>query len=138
MLTRIRADARSRRRTRLAAVAGSVAAAAAIWLVAVPLLGVDLEVARWDGDVTMTVTPAHVITTALVAALAAWGALAVLETVARRAARRIWLVAALVVLVVSLVMPVTAARTTAAVVALELMHVAVGAVLITAVPGRAR
>lgn len=115
--------------TRAAAVAGATLVAVVVWLVSVPLLGYDLAVERWDGDGAMTVTPGQVVVTALVASLAAWAALAVLERQTSRA-RTVWLAGATSILVASLGMPLTAAASTAAAVILALMHVVVGAVLI--------
>lgn len=119
----------TRLRTRAAAVAGATLVAVVVWLVSVPLLGYDLAVERWDGDGAMTVTPGQVVVTALVASLAAWAALAVLERQTSRA-RTVWLAGATSILVASLGMPLTAAASTAAAVILALMHVVVAAVLI--------
>lgn len=117
---------RSRLRARAGAVAGAVAAALAIWGLAA-LLGVDLAVRRGGGD-TQAIGPVAVAASSLVAGLAGWGFLAVLERLMHRA-RRVWAVVAVAVLVVSLV-PVTGAVTASAAVALVAMHLAVAAVLI--------
>ncbi|MPY81387.1 MAG: hypothetical protein GEV04_23940 [Actinophytocola sp.] len=114
----------------------AVAAAPAVWVVADPVLGYDLTVEQSGGS-TMTVSAPFVLVTALVASLAGWAALAILERFAHRAGT-IWTVAATVVLVASLGMPFTASTTTSTAVILSLMHVAVGAVLIPILARSAR
>ena len=117
------------RRQRAIAVAASAAAGAGIWLVAVPVLGHELMVERWDTGDAMPVGLGHVVTTALVAGLAGWATRALADRLASRS-RLIWTVVATIVLAASLGMPATAATTTATAVTLTLMHLAVGAILI--------
>lgn len=114
-------------RKRLAAVAGAVVAALAVWMVASPLAGVDLEVR--SGDTTQVVGAAPVLFVSLLASLLGWGVLALLEKRAARA-RSIWTVLAVAVLVLSLGGPLSSGVTTAAKISLALMHVAVAAVLV--------
>ena len=121
-----------KRRFRAAAVLASVVAATVTWVVAVAAVGVELTVERWDGAGTMTVSLPLVITTALIAGLAGWAALAVLERISPRRARAVWTVGASAVLLVSLGMPVTAAATTAAAITFVALHIVVGATLIPA------
>ena len=66
-----------RRRVRALAVLGATAAALAVWVVAVPLAGVDL--AARTGATEQPVGPGAVAVSALLAGLAAWALLAVLE-----------------------------------------------------------
>ncbi|GIH17926.1 DUF6069 family protein [Rugosimonospora africana] len=108
------------------AVAATVAATLAVWAVADPLAGVRLAVR--SGDSTRIVGPASVAVVGLVVGLAAWGLLALLERVSRRA-RGIWTGIALAVFVVSLAGPLGGA-TTAATVSLACLHLAAAAVLI--------
>lgn len=122
---------RSRARTRAAralGVAGAVLAAVAVWTVADPVLGIELLV-EMDAR-PQPVGVEAVVASSLVAGLAGWGWVALLERVTARA-RRVWTVTALVVLMLSLLGP-PAAVTTAATVALAAMHLAVAGVLIPA------
>ncbi len=114
------------RRPRALAVAATVAVTLAGWAVAGPLAGVRLAVR--SGDTTRIVGPAAVAVVSLVVALAAWGLLAVLERMTRRA-RGLWTGIALAVLVLSLAGPLGGAST-AATVSLVCLHLAAGAVLI--------
>ncbi|MFF4621710.1 DUF6069 family protein [Nonomuraea jabiensis] len=111
----------------LLTVIGAPAAALAVWALAVPLAGAVLTVRTGGG--TQTVGPVSVIVASLVAGLAGWALLAVLE---RRAARpgRVWTITALVVLVLSLSGPLASAVGLAATLVLMLLHLVVGAVLV--------
>lgn len=129
MSTQELTSGRTRRRDRVAAVAGATAAAAAIWIVVVPVLGHDLEVERWNDGAVTTVTLAHVIVTALVASLAAWGSLAVLARLASRGATA-WAIGASVLSVLSLWGPMSASTEAATAITLSLMHLVVAVVLI--------
>lgn len=133
-----RAGQRSIARTRglrALAVLGAAAAALAIWAIADPLAGIDLTV-RTDGT-TQPVGPVSTFTSALLAGLAAWALLAVLERVVRRP-RRTWTINALVALAVSLAGPLIGGAATTATVILVGMHLAVGAVLLVALGRTAR
>lgn len=121
--TRSRARARA---ARAFGVAGAVLAAVAVWAVANPVLGIELLV-EMDAE-PQPVGVEAVVASSLVAGLAGWGLVALLERVTTRA-RRVWTVTALVVLMLSLLGP-PAAVTTAATVALAAMHLAVAVVLI--------
>ncbi|MEO3872191.1 DUF6069 family protein [Nonomuraea sp. B12E4] len=116
----------------LLTVIGSPAAALAVWALAVPMAGTTLTVRMGGG--TQAVGPVLVVVTSLLAGLAGWGLLAVLERLAARPGR-IWRIVALVVLVLSLLGPVGSAAGPAATLVLVLLHLVVGAVLI---PGLAR
>lgn len=126
------APAQRRARARGLVVAGAVASALGGWLVAAPLLDIDLFVQPSGGGtqaVTQTVGAGAVLAASLTAALLGWALLAVLERWTRRA-RTIWTVVAAVVLLLSLTGPLTGALTTPAAVALVALHLIVGAVLI--------
>src|SRR5262245_33696842 len=118
---------RAGRRERWLAVLGSAGAALAVWLAAVPIAGVDLEVRMSDS--TQDVGPVSVVVTALLAAAAGLGCLAVLRRITKRPARA-WTIIASIVLIVSLTGPLDQAVGTSATVVLVAMHVAVAAVLI--------
>lgn len=118
-------------RSRALATVSATAAAAAIWLISDPLLGNHLEVERWDSGATTVVELPHVITTALLAALAGWGLLALLGKVTKRA-RSVWAITASAVLAVSLIGPVVSSVDVATATTLIFMHLAVGTVLIPA------
>jgi hypothetical protein len=120
--------ARRRARGRAVVVAGAVAAALGVWLVAVPLLGVDLQV-QPNGGRAQAVGVGEVVVASLAAALLGWALLALLE---RRTARALtlWTSAAVAVLLLSLGAPLTAARTASAAIVLVALHLTVAAVVI--------
>jgi hypothetical protein len=126
----------SRQGKRLSAVVGATAAAIGVWVVAVGVLGQDLEVDQGDADVT-TVSMAQVIVIALSASLTAWGALAVLERLTSNAAT-VWAVGASAVLVLSFGGPLAASTDVATALILSLMHLVVGLTLITTLARSAR
>jgi hypothetical protein len=115
-------------RTRAFGVGGAVLATVAVWVVAVPLLGVHLLI-RFGSGAAETVGVDYVVGATLIASLAAWALLTVLERRTARA-RAIWTVVAVVVLLVSLSLPLSVATTSASKIVLALMHVAAAAVLI--------
>jgi hypothetical protein len=115
-------------RTRALGVGGAVLAAVAVWVVAVPLLGVHLLV-RFGSGAAETVGVDYVIGATLIASLAGWALLALLERRTSRA-RSIWTVVAIVVLLASVSLPLSIATTTGSKIVLALMHLAVAAVLI--------
>jgi Family of unknown function (DUF6069) len=123
------------RLNRALGVAGGTAAALAIWAVAVPLLGLHLLV-RFGNSAPQSVGAGLVLGASLAASMCGWGLLVVLE---RRTAhaRTIWTGVAIVVLLVSLSLPLTAGTTLPTKAALALMHVAVATVLVLALRGRA-
>lgn len=110
------------------AVGAAAGAALVGWLVTVPLLGVDLRVQPGGGAV-QTIGAATVLVVTLVAAVAAWALLALLERLTPRA-RATWTLVAAGVLLLSLAGPLTGAVTAAAGFALAALHLLVGAVLI--------
>ncbi|MFE9689437.1 DUF6069 family protein [Micromonospora sp. NPDC005806] len=117
----------ARRRGRALAVLATTAATLLVWVAAVPLAGVDL-VAN-TGGTEQTVTPVAVAVSTLLAALAGWGLLALLERFTARA-RGIWTGVAVVVLPVSLLGPLGGGVGTAATVTLVAMHLVAAAVLV--------
>jgi hypothetical protein len=104
-----------------------------VWTIEVPLGGTELSV-QFNGGRPQTVAVYQVIGVALVAGLLGWLLLALLEwlTPISRAA---WTGIALLILAASLVLPLTAATTTAAAVSLITLHLVVGGLVI---PGMAR
>jgi hypothetical protein len=125
----------TRWRQRLTAVGIGVGVALLIWLVAVPVLGVDLRGPAGPGSTeTEPIVLPAVIVMSLGAGLAGWALLAVLERFTGRA-RYIWTAVAVLVLLVSYGGPLAAVGLpTASRITLALMHTAVGAVLIAALP----
>lgn len=115
---------------RVAAVAGAVIAAVMVWALAVPAAGVRVVVSAGQGG-QQEVGPGLVVAVSLAAGLAGWALLAVLEHWARRPARA-WTTTALLVLLVSLTGPATAAATVPAAITLATLHLSVAAVLVPA------
>src|SRR5687767_14391663 len=93
---------------RLATAAAAVAGAVLVWLLAVPVAGMDLLVRPGQGA-EQHVGVASVALVSLLASLLGWGLLAALERLWPRRARTIWTTVALVVLLLSLAGPLTAA-----------------------------
>ena len=120
----------TRRRTRAIVVAAAVLAPAAIWLVAVPLLGLDLQVAQPSGRAPAQITLPMVLATALAASLAGWALLALLERLTRRA-HTIWTATAVVALVASFAPLLAPGTSTTSRIVLAVLHLAVAAILIT-------
>jgi Family of unknown function (DUF6069) len=118
-------------RPRLAGVAGAVAAAAGVWLVARYGVGMQL---RTPGFASMqhsaSLTVGFVLVASTVAALAGWGVVTLIERVTRRP-RRAWIATGLLVTMVSLSAPMSGHGIAATDrLALVCMHLAVAAVLI--------
>jgi hypothetical protein len=120
------------RTRRLLTVLAAPAAALLLWAAAVPVGGVDLTADQ--AGTPLMVGPALVAVAALIAGLAAWGLLAVLERFTARAAL-VWSIIAAAVLAFSLTGPLAAA-TTAAMLVLMGMHVLTGALLIAGMARR--
>jgi len=120
----------TRRRARLFAVGAAILTGLVVWVIAVPLFDVTLTATRaGDDSQVQEIGIIAVLTTSLVSGLAAWGLLALLEKFTARA-RTVWTLIAGIVLLLSLVGPLTGGTTTSAKVTLLAMHVAVGGVLI--------
>ncbi|MEU8263690.1 DUF6069 family protein [Micromonospora sp. NPDC048999] len=123
----------ARRTGRAITIAGAAAGALLQWVVADPWAGIDLAVRQ--GDTTQHIGPAAVVVAALIAGLAAWGLLALLERTVRRPARTFRIIA-LIVLVLSLVGPLASGVGISSRLVLLGMHLTVGAALIIGLPGR--
>jgi hypothetical protein len=119
------------RQERATAVLAAVIAPATIWMVAVPLLGVDLQIAQPSGRPPAEMTLPLVVITALAAAVAGWGLLTLLERLTRRT-RAIWTGTALVALVVSFAPLLGPGTPIASRIVLALLHLTVAAILIPA------
>ncbi|TNH23976.1 hypothetical protein FHG89_26065 [Micromonospora orduensis] len=119
------------RSRRIWGVVGAVGVAAALWMVAVPLLGHRLTVTGGPpGRERLEIGLAPVVIVALAAALAGWALLALLERVLPRSARLVWTITALGVLLVSFAPLATSGMDVATRVILGALHVAVATVLI--------
>ncbi|MGP3935090.1 DUF6069 family protein [Nonomuraea sp. KM88] len=118
---------------RILTVIGASAAALAGWVLAVPVAGIALT-ARMGGGAEQ-VGPAAVVVASLVAGLAGWALLAVLERFVSRAGR-LWTIVALAVLALSLLGPLGSAVGAASTLVLVLLHLIVGAVLVPGLPRR--
>jgi hypothetical protein len=114
-------------------VLGAPAAALAVWALAVPLAGITLTVRTGGG--TNTVGPVPVAAASLLAGLAGWLLLIVLERSVARPGRT-WTIIALAVLALSLTGPLGSAVGAATALVLILMHLAVAAVLLRALVRR--
>jgi hypothetical protein len=109
------------------AIAGAAVAALAIWVIAVPIAGLDLTVG--SGATARTVGPVSAVVVALLAGGLAWALLALLGRRLRHG-RRAWRVTAWTLLALSLLGPVGMGATAGVVVTLVAMHLAVGTTLI--------
>jgi hypothetical protein len=123
-------------RARALCVAGGALAAAAAWIVEVPLLGIHLNF-RFGAGHIQTITIGQVIGVTAAASLLGWLLLALLE---RRTlhARPLWTTIALVALAASLALPLVAATTTSASAGLVVIHLTVGTAVIPAMALTAR
>jgi hypothetical protein len=117
-------------RKRAAGVLGAALSAAAVWAVAVPLLGIQLVVRFGSGPIQVVGIEAVVIS-AMAGSLAGWFVLAMLERLFRKGLT-IWTGLATAGVLASLSVPLIAGTTLSTKIALPLMHLAVGAVLIPA------
>ncbi|WP_405101552.1 DUF6069 family protein [Micromonospora sp. NBC_01412] len=125
-------------RHRALVVLAGVVAAALVWVVAVPVLGTDVSVPEQYGfgqKIDLALGP--VIFASLFAGLASWASLAVLEKITKRRGALIWTVVATIVLLVTMPWQMPG-FSTANQLTLALLHIAVAAVLIPALPRAAR
>lgn len=119
----------SRRRYRLPIVVGAALAAVVVYVVAVPILGIDVAVPEAPGsDIKAPLDLIAVVAMGLISSLLGWFALAVLERFTGGRALTVWTVLALAVLVLSL--PYLPGWTVAERIVVGLMHVTLGVVLI--------
>jgi Family of unknown function (DUF6069) len=119
---------------RVLGVVGATLAALAVWVVAVPLLGLHLLI-RFGTSAPQGVGIEAVALSSLVGSLAGWGVLALLEMRTSRALA-IWTGVAIAGVAASLTLPLVAGTTSPTKAALALMHLSVGAVLIPALRRR--
>jgi hypothetical protein len=112
---------------RTLAVAAGAVASIAVWVLT-GIIGGILPTVLLNGN-EQVVGPYAIVVSSLVAGLAAWALLALLERKAERP-RRTWLIIATATLAVSLVSPLASAVNTETRVVLCAMHLVVGAVLI--------
>jgi hypothetical protein len=130
-----------RRRARLLGVVAAVLVAEAVWALAEVLFGIRLQApAGTASPEPVDIGPLNVALASALLSLVGWAVLAGLERLTLRA-RRIWLVVALVGLAASLSTPLGGTAVSAANrLGLVLMHLAVGAVVISVLyrtsPGR--
>ena len=122
--------------TRALSVGGAVIAAVAVWIIAVPLLGLHLIV-RFGNGSPQSVGVDFVVGASFIASLLGWGLLAMLERRTSRA-RTIWTVVAMAVLLVSLSLPLSAGTTASTKSVLAVMHMSAAAVLIPGLRGGLR
>ena len=130
-----------RRRARLLGVVAAVLVAEAVWLLTEVLFGIRLQApAGTASPEPVDIGPLNVALASALLSLVGWAVLAGLERLTPRA-RRIWLVAALVGLAASLSTPLSGTGVSPANrLVLVLMHLTVGAVVISVLyrtsPGR--
>jgi Family of unknown function (DUF6069) len=130
-----------RRRARLLGIVAAVLVAAAVWVLAELAFGSRLQApAGTAAPEPVDIGPLNVALASVLLSLVGWAVLAGLERLTRRA-RRLWLVVALVGLAASLSTPLSGTGvSTANRMVLVLMHLAVGAVVISVLyrtsPGR--
>ncbi|TDD87191.1 hypothetical protein E1293_08375 [Actinomadura darangshiensis] len=113
-------------------VAGAVAAALVLWVLTGPVAGLDPSAET--GGKTAEVGAGAVIAGSLIAGLAAWGLLALLERMVARPGR-VWTVIAAVALALSMTGPLGSAADGTSMAILAGMHLIVAVILI---PGLAR
>lgn len=123
----------ARRTSRAITVAAGVAGSLLLWVIEVPWLGLDLAVRQ--GDTVQRVGAAAVTAAALIAGLAAWALLAVLERTVRRPVLTYRIIAS-VVLILSLAGPLSSGVDTGSRLALAGMHLTVGIAAIVGLPSR--
>lgn len=118
-------------RPRLAGLAGAVAAAVGVWLVARYGVGMQLRTPGFTSmQYSASLTVGFVLVASTAASLAGWGVVTLIERVTRRP-RRAWITTGLLLTVVSLSAPLSGHGITATErLALVCMHLAVAAVLI--------
>jgi hypothetical protein len=122
---------------RVATVVAAVVATVIVWTIADPVAGVDLKVKATNGSVT-AVGLGSVIFVTLLAGLVGWGTLALLERLGKATGRRIWTIAAAVILVLSLLLGPTAGIGGGAKLSLALLHITAGLVIIFGLTGASR
>ncbi|MEU9661712.1 DUF6069 family protein [Streptomyces chartreusis] len=125
----------STRRRRVGVTALAVLAPVLVWLIADPMLGHRLRIA--NGEETLDIGAVPVAVVALLASLSGWGLLAALERFGAARARAVWTGVAGAVLAVSFLPFIGDGMDSGTRISLALMHLAVAAVLIPGLRGRA-
>jgi hypothetical protein len=115
----------------------AIAATLAVWAVEAYLLGIDLHARPVPGMEAVVVGAPAVAFTTLLAGLAAWALLAILER-ATPSGRTVWTAAAVVALLISLAGPLGGAVTPRAAIGLASMHLVAAAILIPLLARSAR
>jgi hypothetical protein len=121
----------ARRVMRLTGVVAAALAALTVWTIAELAFGIDLQAPAFDGSgKTSAISALDVMVVATLLSLAGWALLALLERLTQYV-RRVWLIVAPLVLILSLATPLMGSGVTAANrVVLLLVHLAVGTILI--------
>ena len=123
-----------RKARRALGVGVAAALGLAVWTIADPVLGTDLAVRTGgSGTAPLAVGPVAVVVTAILAGLAGWGLLALLERLAPRVAGKAWRVTAAVVLLISLLGPLGGVDAATKLTLLAL-HLTVGLTLLVTLP----
>jgi hypothetical protein len=126
-----RPDARTatgRRLRRAATLVAAAVAATIVWIVCVPVLGIDLTVNA--GGAAQAVTLPSVIIVPILTGGVAWALLALFERMLRHG-RRVWLIVACVVLALALLEPLAMMASPTVLVSLLALHLVTGATLVT-------
>jgi uncharacterized protein DUF6069 len=120
--------------SRLVIIAGATASVL-VYSTAATVFGDDLLIKQ--GSTTQAIGPVAVTATALIAGLAGWGLLALLERTSQRPAR-LWTIISAIVLAVSLAGPLGSGADLTSKLALTGMHLLVGLILIPNLARNAR
>ena len=115
----------------------AIVATLVVWAVEALLLGIDLRARPFPGVAAQVVGPPAIATTTLLAGLAAWALLAILERVSP-SGRTVWIAVAVVALLVSLAGPLGGGVTASAAAGLACMHLVAAAILIPLLGGSVR
>ena len=128
-----------RRKLRLLAVAGAVVGALAVWVVAGPIAGADLQQPAFDTSAEpQDLGPGMVVVASLVGAGLAWGVMAILERITSNP-RRVFTAIGLVALLISFGGPLGGEGISSGNrAALVVMHVVVAAVMVKALRATAQ
>src|SRR5439155_2647599 len=114
-------------RSRVSGVLGATVAGAAVWALAVPVLGVHLAIRFGNAD-AQNIGIGLVVIASLIGSSSGLGLLVALEKISSRAIT-IWTAVSIAALVISLSFPLVAGTTISAKASLALMHVAVATIL---------
>lgn len=117
------------RHVRHATVGATAVSTGVSWAVLTHVAGVQLSV-RFPHSAPTTVGLGTILAAASVATLLGWASLAILEKTATHP-RKVWVLAAVVVFLASLSLPLAFATTTSAVIGLVTIHLTVAAIAVT-------